>query len=243
MLWIFDQNRTGCAPHDRARKHFLELRASGFARAMEEDELVEIELPEEIARLFDLFVRRMAKVKATDDRTDRDMRHGTAEGLDGIHDSGMTATGHENAALRQQCLLFKNVITLGAALVAIERLAVVLAGRSLDPSGQIDALRNLAEPPPGPDVCRRQHGLSIRRHRKRMNGSVRMLAEAMWSIAFTEFRPEIRDGFCETFLQRNFWLPTIQKRVGKGDVRLALLRIVGGQRLVDKPRSRFRHLT
>ena len=63
---------------------------------MKEDEPLEVQLSEEIARLFDLFVRRMAKVKATDDRADRDMRHGTTESLDGIHDSGVTATGHEN---------------------------------------------------------------------------------------------------------------------------------------------------
>ena len=43
---------------------------------MEEDESVEVELPEEIARPFDFIVRRMAKVKTADDRANRDMRHG-----------------------------------------------------------------------------------------------------------------------------------------------------------------------
>ena len=32
--------------------------------------------------------------------------------------------------------------------------------------------------PTDTDICRRQHGLSIRRYRKRMNGSVCMLTEA-----------------------------------------------------------------
>ena len=67
---------------------------------MKEDKLVEIELPEKIARLCDLFVRRMTKVKAADNRANCDMRYGAAESLDGIHDSGVTATGHENAVFR-----------------------------------------------------------------------------------------------------------------------------------------------
>ena len=97
---------------------------------MKEDEPVEVEPPEKIARLRDLFVRRMAKVKAADNRTDCDMRHGAAKCPNSIHDSGVTATSHENTVFRQQRLLFKNVITLGAGLVAIERLAIVLPGRS-----------------------------------------------------------------------------------------------------------------
>ena len=92
-------------PHDRTGKHFLELRASGFARAMKEDEPVEVQLSEKITRPFDLFVRRMTKVKASDNRTDCDMRHGTAEGLDGIGDARMTTTSHKNAVFRQQRLL------------------------------------------------------------------------------------------------------------------------------------------
>ena len=118
----FDQNRTGLTPHDRAGKHFLKLRASRFARAVKEGELVELKLPEEIARPFDLIVRRMAKVKTADNRANRDVRHGAAKRLDGVDDTGMTTSGHENAVLRQQRLLFKNVIALGAGLVAIERL-------------------------------------------------------------------------------------------------------------------------
>ena len=54
---------------------------------MKEDETAELELPEKIARSFDLFVRRMAKVKAADNRSNCDMRYGTAECLDGVHDS------------------------------------------------------------------------------------------------------------------------------------------------------------
>ena len=91
---------TGRTPHDRTGKHFLELRASGFARAMKEDQPLEVEPLEKIACLRDLFARCMAKVKATDNRANRDMRHGAAERLDGIHDSGVTATGHENAVFR-----------------------------------------------------------------------------------------------------------------------------------------------
>ena len=93
---------TGRTPHDRTGQHFLELRASGFSRAMKEDEPVVVLLPEEIARSFDLIVRRMAKVKAADNRANRDMRYGVAERLDGIHDSGVTATSHENTVFRQQ---------------------------------------------------------------------------------------------------------------------------------------------
>ena len=94
---------------------------------MKEDQPLGVEPFEKIARLRDLFVRRMTKVKAADNRANRDMRHDAAERLDGIHDSGVTATGHKNTILRQQRLLSTNVITLGAGLVTIERLAVVLA--------------------------------------------------------------------------------------------------------------------
>ena len=44
----------------------------------------------------------MAKVKTADNRANRDMRYGAAERPDCIHDSGMTATGHENAVLCQK---------------------------------------------------------------------------------------------------------------------------------------------
>ena len=91
---------TGCAPHDRTGEPFLELRASDFARATKEDRPLEVEPLEKIARLRDLFVRRMTKVKATNNRANRDMRHNAAESLDGIHDSGVTASGHENAVFR-----------------------------------------------------------------------------------------------------------------------------------------------
>ena len=63
---------------------------------MKEDQPLEVEPFEKITRPIDLIVRCMAKVKAADYRTDCDMRHGAAERLDGIHDSGVTATGHEN---------------------------------------------------------------------------------------------------------------------------------------------------
>ena len=98
---------------------------------MKENEPVEVQLSEKIARLRDLFVRRTTKMETSDNCTDYDMRHDPTKRPDGIHDSGVTATGHENAVFRQQRLLFKNVIALCAGLVAIERLAVVLAGRSL----------------------------------------------------------------------------------------------------------------
>ena len=67
---------------------------------MKEDEPVEVQLPEKITRPFDLIVHCMAKVKAADNRANRDMWHGAAERLYGIHDSGVTATGHENAVFR-----------------------------------------------------------------------------------------------------------------------------------------------
>ena len=69
---------------------------------MKEDEPVEVQLSEKITRPFDLIVRRMTKVKATNNRANRDMRHNAAESLDGIHDSGVTATSHENTVFRQQ---------------------------------------------------------------------------------------------------------------------------------------------
>ena len=49
---------------------------------MKEDEPVEVLLSEKITRPFDLIVRRMTKVKATDNRANRDMRHSAAERLD-----------------------------------------------------------------------------------------------------------------------------------------------------------------
>lgn len=67
---------------------------------MKEDQPLEVEPPEKIARLLDLSVRRMTTVKATDNRTDCDMWHGAAERLNRIHDSGVTASGHENAVFR-----------------------------------------------------------------------------------------------------------------------------------------------
>ena len=140
--------------------------------------MIELKLPKEIARPFNLIVRRMAKVKTADNRANRDVWYGAAKRLNGVDDTGVTATGHKNAVLRQQRLLFKNVIALGAGLIAIERLAVVFAGRSLNSSGQIDALRNLAKLPTDTDVCRRQHDLGVRRHGERMDRSVRMFAEA-----------------------------------------------------------------
>ena len=82
---------------------------------MKEDEPVEVQLSEKITRPSNLFVHRMAKVKAADNRTDCDMWHDPTKHLDGIHDSGVTATGHENTVFRQQRLLFKNVIALGSA--------------------------------------------------------------------------------------------------------------------------------
>ena len=91
---------TGRTPHDRTGQHFLELRARGFARAVKQDKALKVKPPEEISRPFDLIVRRMAMVKAADNRANRDMRYGVAERLDGIHDSGVTATGHENTVFR-----------------------------------------------------------------------------------------------------------------------------------------------
>ena len=53
---ICSDRGTGRTPHDRTGKHFLELRASDFARAMKEDEPVEVQLSEKITRPFDLIV-------------------------------------------------------------------------------------------------------------------------------------------------------------------------------------------
>ena len=49
---------------------------------MKEDQPIEVEPLEKITRPFDLIVRRMTKVKATDNRANRDMRHSAAERLD-----------------------------------------------------------------------------------------------------------------------------------------------------------------
>ena len=69
---------------------------------MKEDQTLEVEPLEKTARLRDLSVRRMAKVKAADNRTDCDMWHDAAKCSDGIHNSGMTATGHKDAVFCQK---------------------------------------------------------------------------------------------------------------------------------------------
>ena len=46
--------------------------------------------------------------------------------------------------------------------------------------------------------------------------------------------PKIRNGLRQAFLQRDLRLPAVEKRVGEGDVGLALLGIVRRKRLVDE---------
>ena len=81
-----------------------------IARAVQQHEAGEGKTGEVVRRPGDLLVRRMAEVESADDRLHFDLGHETRKGLDCVGNSGVTATGHQNAVVRQKRLLLLNIV-------------------------------------------------------------------------------------------------------------------------------------